>query len=414
MSGVSLWVCLRAVLQRRHGSRCRLALWLIALWHTGLCLGSFPLLAQRTLTQNSSAPSVLDVPRAPPSSAAEALRRALAYAEQMRPAGLLATLGSAPETIAKLERTPELRRAVELASLDMDGTLPYHLHGTFVLNSEIGHRRGGTIDADRYNDRWSRLVVTLDGVRSSTMLLDGRRVTDDRFPAVPFGLQRLLRALFNPLGNVVANKVPLTQDTVQQDGETLRCTLLGKQVPPDPGMAPMVRSACVDADGDLRLDVLGYGFRIVSREFRPLGVRRIPTDVQVLQGDAPVAELHLEVRVAGELTPASFAVEGVHEALPTLRFCWTPLPWQIRNDMETLDAHIVPKDDSTFKQHVPVVVARILAGTDGRLVDVEVLGEADPTLRQQVLRVLRASIFRQREWKGEPVSIEGVLVLGRP
>ena len=374
-----------------------------------------PCSAQRKAqAQNAAAPSLIDVPNAPPHSASDTLRRALAYAEQMRPAGLLPLLGSPTATLARLDHTPELHHAVELAAPDQDGTLPYHLEGTFTLTSDIGSQRSGTLEADRYNDRWSRLTVTLGATHASTALLDGRRSTDDHMLAIPFGLQRLLRALFDPLGTVITNKVPITQDQVSQDGTQLHCTVLARQPPLDPGMQPASRSVCVDpTTGDLRLDVGGYGFRTTYGNIQIFGRRRIATHLQVLQGDTVVADLQLKIRIAGDLVPASFTAPASPIASEP-HFCWVALPWQVRNDMETLDAHIVPKDDSVFKLHIPVVVARVLAGTDGRLADVEVLGGADPRLRERALKVLRSSVFRRREWKDQPVSIEGLLVLGTP
>ena len=373
-------------------------------------LGAWILTGIPTAAQFSASPSF--------ASSADRMRLNLAYAEQMRPAGLAALTGSSATTLTRLEHAPELERAVALAALDQDGTLPYHLKATFTLAGDAATSRTGTVQADRYNDRWSRLVVTLDGLRSSQWVVDGHRVTDDRLPAIPFGLQRLLRAIFHPLGDATLARVPITADTVAQDGLQLHCTVVGKQPALEIGMVPASRSLCVDTStGDLRLDVAGYGFRTVFADFQTLGNHRVARHLQVLQNDKVIADMSLKLEVAGDLTPADFA-DDTRQASAILfhepRFCWMARPSQMHNDLETLDVHIIPLDDTTLKQRPSLVVARTLIGTDGRVADIEVLGDANPQLRATALKVVRVASFHRREWKGQPVTVEGLLLLSSP
>lgn len=346
---------------------------------------------------------------------AEQLRRAAVYAEAMHPTGLLALPVLSTATLNRLQRAPDLQRAVSLVALDLDGTPPFRLDGAFTLDGEFGGHRTGTVEADRYNDRWSHLTVTLEGVRSTIATLDGRRVADEGISVLPFDLDRLLRAVFDPLGGAVGNRGPLAFNTSQQDGVALHCTTLPNQPVPDAGLTPTSRSVWVDAaTGDLRVDIPGYGVRLAYRNLQPLGKRRIATDIQVIRENRIVGELHLRLRIAGDLTPQAYAAFAAlpQAREPHMRFHATP--GQMHHDLETLDVHLIPLDDEALKRRVPMAVARVLADREGHVTDVEFMGDTPPDLRERAVRVLRRSIFRRREWRGQPISEEGLLLLGAP
>ena len=320
--------------------------------------------------------------------------------------------------VDRLKRTPELQRAIIQASLDGDGTLPFHLRGTFTLTSDLDGPHTGTVEADRYNDRWSRLTVTLGDARSTQWVVDGRRVGDDNLQPLPFHLQRLLRAIFAPLAGVTTNKVAITADTAMLNGQQLPCTVFAAQPAPDGGIVNGIRVACIDpATGDLRIDVADYGDRAVYSDFHPMGSRRIAGNVQVLQGNTILAELHQTVAVAGDLLPAAVLADVPPAALnqkPEPRFCWYAWPAEMRNDMESLDVHLVPLGQLALQRRAAMVVARVLVGTDGKVADLEVLYAATPALRTRARDFLRSARFHRREWQGRPVLTEGVLLLGPP
>lgn len=346
------------------------------------------------------------------------MRRALAFAEAMRPAGLAAIPVRSAVTVDRLKRVPQLQRAVAQAALDNDGTLPFHLRGTFTLTGDLVAARAGTLEADRYNDRWSRLTVTLGDAHATLWVIDGRRVVDDGIIALPFHLQRLLRAVFAPLATVVATKVAITADTALLQGQQLPCTVFAAQPAPDGGIVTGIRVACVDpTTGDLRLDIGDYGFQARHGDFQTLGGRRVAGLVQILQGNTTVAELHQTLSVAADLTPQTI-LSSVPSAIlnrrEELRFCWMAWPGEVRNDLQTLDVRMIPLGEIALRQHAAMVVARVLVGTDGTLADLELLHAATPALRERARQFLRTARFRRREWQGHPVLTEGLLLLGPP
>ncbi len=353
------------------------------------------------------------------SSYMEMQRRRVDLQSRIRPAGIGLPRISVQATLHRLEHLPELERAVALSALEEPGSAPFHLHGTLDWTSDTGQRSTATLEEDWYNDRWSRIVLAVDGVRSRRFVLDGQRRVDDEMAVVPFTLRRLLGALYDPLGDVEQVKAKMPAENIILGGQTLRCISLPGQPPPTNGLVRLPRSVCTDeALGDLRVEAGGYGIRTVWNEIQQIGRRRVATSIQVLHGDALIGTLHLdELRIAGELSPGSFAGDAADAAKlpatePQERLMATPA--ETRGDLASLDAHLIPVTEDAVRKHSPVTIARVLVGPDGRLADLEVLSSSTDGLRQKTIAVLTRAYFRQRTWNGKRISTEGLLIMGLP
>ena len=345
-------------------------------------------------------------------------RRRFELQQRIVPAGIGLPRQTINTTLHKLDHLPQLRNAVLLSALEEPGSAPFHLSGTLQWTSDTGKQSAATLDENWYNDRWSRIILTVNGMRSRRFVLNGERRVDDELPVVPFTLRRLLAALYDPLGDVEPVKGKLTTETVSIDGHSVLCTSLPAQPPPTNGLVRRPRSVCLDEAGDLRVEANGYGVQTLWNEIRVLGRRRVASSISILRNGASVGTLTLsELRVAAELSPASFASDMASTAkLPGTesqeRLMATPL--EMRGDMASIDARLIPLTEDSLKRHEPMTIARVLVGPDGRLADMEILSNSSDGLRQRTISVLTKAYFRERTWNGKRISTEGLLLMGLP
>lgn len=346
-------------------------------------------------------------------------RRRVELQQRIVPAGVGLPRQSMKNTLHRLDHLPQLRDAVLLSALEEPGSAPFHLSGTLQWTSDTGKQSSATLEEDWYTDRWSRISLTVNGMRSRRFVLNGERRVDDELPVVPFTLRRLLAALYDPLGDVEPVKGKTTAETVTINGQPVICTSLPSQPPPTNGLARLARSVCLDgATGDLRVEASGYGVQTLWNEIRPIGHRRVATSISILHNGESVGTLHLDgLRVAGELSPASFAGDLASAAkLPATesqeRLMATPV--EMRGDLASIDARLIPLSEDALHRHEPMAVARVLVGPDGRLADLEILSQSSDGLRQRTISVLSRAYFRERTWNGKAISTEGLLLMGLP
>ncbi len=346
-------------------------------------------------------------------------RRRLELQQRIVPAGIGLPRRSINTTLHRLDHLPRLRDAVLLSALEEPGSAPFHLSGTLQWTSDTGKQNSATLEEDWYTDRWSRISLTVNGMRSRRFVLNGDRRVDDELPVVPFTLRRLLAALYDPLGDVEQVKAKTTTETVTIDGHPVLCTSLPAQPPLTNGLVRLPRSVCLDGTtGDLRVEANGYGVQTLWNEVRPLGSRRVATSISILRNGQSVGTLRLdELRVAGELSPESFAHDLATAAkLPTTepqeRLMATPV--EMRGDLASIDARLIPLTEDALKRHEPMAVVRVLVGPDGRLADLEILSQSSDGLRQRTISILSKAYFRERTWNGKAISTEGLLIMGLP
>ncbi len=355
----------------------------------------------------------------PQSMTMDMQRRRADLQSRIVPAGIGLPRVSINTTLRKLDNVPQLQNAVLLSALEESGSAPFHLHGTLHWSSDTGQQNQATLEEDWYTDRWSRIVLTVNGVRSRRFVLNGQRRVDDELPVVPFMLRRLLAALYDPLGDVERARGKVTTESVLIDGNRVLCTSLPAQPPPTIGLVRLPRSVCIDeASGDLRVEAGSFGVQTLWNDIRNIGKRRVAATIQILHSNQSVGELRLdELRVAGDLSPSSFAADLTTAAKlpptePQERLMATPA--EMRGDLASLDAHLIPLTDEAVKRHEPMAVARVLVGPDGRLADMEILVKGSDGLRQRTIEVLSKSYFRERTWNGKRISTEGLLLMGLP
>ena len=311
-----------------------------------------------------------------------------------------------------------IKGATERMTLEQQGTLPFHLHATLDAVSDTGRHSTGTLDEDWYNDRWSHQTVTIGDKTVQRWNLDGRTLFDDTSMEYGFTMRRLLAAFFSPFHDLDTRREPVRSGEVQLGGQPLDCILLAKQPSGYAGVGAQDRSFCFSAAGDLRIANEQFGFRTLYNTAAALGSRHIPTQINLIHNDVVVASLRVtELRVAPDLSPASFAVgqeeqRKLDAVRPRRVLALTPV--QMFFHLRSIDAHLVPITAPELKSNRRFVMVRLLTSEDGALQDAEVLMRSDLGTQQQGLAVLRKTIYRRRTVDGVPVESEGVIALAAP